>query len=349
MSSSQAEGTTASRPPVGVMFERDVPPELLRERVRLFEDVGLDDVWVVEDLSFAGGIATAATALAATQRLGVGIGILPSMVRNPLFAAMEIAALSRLYPGRVLPGIGHGMQDWMATVGARPQSPLAALEEVLTCVGDLLHGESVTLQGRYVHLDGAQLQFPPWERMQLLAGVRGPRSIRLAGAVCDGVILAEPLSPAYVRWARGLLDEAAAQAGRGRPTVVVYTWLSVGHDARMAYERVLPMLASIPGGLSEPSVRRSLSTLDFGPELIARIDKAADQQELAAALRPEWVDELSVTGTPQECAIAIQRLAQAGADRVVLAPLPDDVDEQATLLGREVLPLLDSASMPRTG
>ena len=349
MSSGQPPATTVSRPPVGVMFERDVPPELLRERVALFEEVGLDDVWVVEDLSFAGGIATAATALAATQRLGVGLGILPSMVRNPLFAAMEIAALSRLYPGRVLPGIGHGMQDWMAAAGARPDSPLAALEEVLTCVGALLQGESVTFQGRYLHLDGVQLQFPPRERMQLLAGVRGPRSIRLAGASCDGVILAEPLAPAYVRWARGLLDAAAVQAGRGRPTIVVYTWLSVGHDARLAYERVLPMLASIPGGLSEPSVRGSLSTLDFGPELIALIDRVTSQQELAASLRPEWVNELSVTGTPQVCANAIRRLAEAGADRVVLAPLPDDVDEQVTLLGREVLPLLDSASTSGTG
>jgi 5,10-methylenetetrahydromethanopterin reductase len=343
VSSSQPPVAMANRPPIGVMFERDVPPELLRQRVRLFEEVGLDDVWVVEDLCFAGGIATAATALAATQRLGVGLGILPAMVRNPLFAAMEIAALARLYPGRVLPGIGHGMQDWMAIAGARPESPLAALKEVLTCVSALLHGETVTVQGRYLHLNGAQLQFPPKERIPLLAGVRGPRSIRLAGAACDGVILAEPLSPAYVRWARELLDEAAAQAGRGRPTIVVYTWLSVAHDAQVAYERVLPMLASIPGGLSEPSVRGSLSALDFGSELIALIDGATSQQQLAASLRPEWVGELSVTGTPQMCANAIRRLANAGADRVVLAPLPDDVDEQVTLLGREVLPLLDLA------
>lgn len=334
-----------SRPAVGVMYERDVPPELLRDRVRLFEEVGLDDVWVVEDLSFAGGIATAATALASTERLQVGIGILPSMVRNPLFAAMELAALSRLYPGRVRPGFGHGMQDWMALVGARPDSPVTALEEVLTSVGDLLRGERVTRDGRYVHLDDVQLQFPPRVAMGLLAGVRGPRSISLAGRVCDGVILAEPLSPEYVHWARGLVDEAAAAAGRPRPTVVAYTWLSVAHDAQVAYERVLPMLASIPGGLSELSVRSSLNTLPFGAELLATINAAADQSALAAALRPEWVDRLSVTGTPADCAHAIERLAAAGADRVVVAPLPDDVDDQVRLLGGEVLPLLDAISV----
>jgi 5,10-methylenetetrahydromethanopterin reductase len=297
-------------------------------------------VWVVEDLSFAGGIATAATALEATRHLRVGLGILPSMVRNPVFAAMELAALSRLHPGRVIGGIGHGMQDWMATAGARPGSPLTALEEVLASVRRLLDGETLTVEGRYVQLQGIKLSFPPRQRIDLLAGVRGPRSISLAGRVCDGVILAEPLSPAYVRWARGLLDEAAARAGRDRPTIVAYTWLSVSDDASLARERVLPMLASVPGGLSEPSVRRSLKTLEFGQDLLAAIDSAADQEALARVLRPEWVDQLSVTGTPSDCAQAIARLAQAGADRIVVAPLPDRIDEQAAALGRDVLPLL---------
>src|SRR5215472_11527429 len=100
-------------PSIGIMHQRDFAPELLRERARRFESLGLGDWWVVEDLTFAGAIATAATVLELTNRITVGLGILPALVRNPLFAAMEIAALTRLHPGRVLPGIGHGMQDWM--------------------------------------------------------------------------------------------------------------------------------------------------------------------------------------------------------------------------------------------
>jgi 5,10-methylenetetrahydromethanopterin reductase len=161
------------------------------------------------------------------------------------------------------------------------------------------------------------------------------------------VILAEPLSAAYVRWARGLLDVAAARAGRDRPTLVAYTWLSVARDAAAARQRVLPMLASMPGGLAESSVRGSLVTLDFGPALMNLIDSAGSQQELAAGLRPEWVSELSVTGTPEDCTKAIRRLAEAGADRVVLVPLPDEVEQQVTLLGREILPLLDATGRPR--
>jgi hypothetical protein len=47
------------------------------------------------------------------------------------------------------------------------------------------------------------------------------------------------------------------------------------------------MLASMLGGLAEPSVRGSLAVLDFGPALTELIDSAASQRELAAGLQPE--------------------------------------------------------------
>jgi 5,10-methylenetetrahydromethanopterin reductase len=64
------------------MFQREIPPEELSERARLCEELGYDDIWVVEDLFFSGGIAQASSALMASDRLGVGIGILPAVVRN---------------------------------------------------------------------------------------------------------------------------------------------------------------------------------------------------------------------------------------------------------------------------
>ena len=335
------------KPSIGMMFQRDVAPELLTERVRQFETLGLDDVWIVEDLFFAGGIASAATALEATDRLTVGIGILPAVVRNPVFAAMELAALMRLHPGRVLPGIGHGMQDWMHSVGARVESPLLALEETLTCIGRLLDGDTVTMTGRYVTVDHAKLAFPPERRPPLLAGVRGPKSVALAGRVADGLVLAEPTSADYVRWARRLFEREAKQAGKA-PTVVTYTWLSIADDASVARDRIRPLLASIPGGLSEPSVRPHVQALEFSAELIRVLEQNTDQDSLGHALRPDWIDQLAVVGTPADCARAITRLSEAGADHVVLVPIPDRIEEQVTLLATTVLPLLAGATTHRS-
>src|SRR4051812_23582991 len=188
------------------MFRCEWAPELLVPFARAVEDLGYDELWIVEDCFFAGAIGSVATALAATRRLRVGIGILPAVLRNPALTAMELAGLARLFPGRVLPGFGHGIADWMRQVGAFPPSQLAALGETIEVVRALLAGDTVTRSGRYVHLDAVRLAHPPATAPPIAAGVRGPRSLRLSGRVADGTILTELSSPGYVRWAREQID-----------------------------------------------------------------------------------------------------------------------------------------------
>jgi len=76
----------------------------------------------------------AAVPLGATERIVVGNGILPAPVRNAAFAAMELATLARLYPGRLHAGIGHGIAEWMRQAGAKPASQLTLLEEMTVAV-----------------------------------------------------------------------------------------------------------------------------------------------------------------------------------------------------------------------
>ena len=57
-----------------------------------------------EDCFKESGIATATAMLAATSRLTVAIGLLPVPLRNVALTAMELATMSRLFPGRVTAG-----------------------------------------------------------------------------------------------------------------------------------------------------------------------------------------------------------------------------------------------------
>ena len=111
---------------------------------------------------------------------------------------MELATLHRLFPGRLLPGIGHGVQDWMAQVGARPASPLTLLREHAEALRRLLDGEEVTVSGRYVHLDRVRLDWPPGPGTPLFVGGTGPRTLELAGEVGDGILLGSELTEAQV-------------------------------------------------------------------------------------------------------------------------------------------------------
>ena len=57
------------------MFDRGRPPEELEPFARDVEATGLDELWVVEDCFWTGGLTSAATALASTTSLTVGLGI----------------------------------------------------------------------------------------------------------------------------------------------------------------------------------------------------------------------------------------------------------------------------------
>ena len=86
---------------LGLVVRPELDPEGLPARARAAEAAGFAELWLWEDCFLAGGIAAAATALAATERIRVGLGIMPAPLRNAAFAAMEAAALARLHPGAV--------------------------------------------------------------------------------------------------------------------------------------------------------------------------------------------------------------------------------------------------------
>ncbi|WP_101783815.1 LLM class flavin-dependent oxidoreductase [Nonomuraea indica] len=208
------------------MFDRDLPPESLVPFARELDGTAVSDLWVVEDLGWTGAISSAATALAVTSRLRVGIGITPAPLRNPMLLAMELANLERLHPGRLAAGIGHGVQSWMRQVGAAVPSPLALLEETITAVRALLRGETVTLHGKAVRLDGVSLVHPPAEPPPVLAGVVSPRSLALSGRVAQGTIVPEGLAPDRIP---PIVEQIAAG---GEHELVAFTFLYVGDDAR---------------------------------------------------------------------------------------------------------------------
>lgn len=193
-------------PRLGFVFTPTMPPERLRPVARAVEAAGLDELWVWEDCFTESGIASAALALGATERITVGIGLLPAPLRNVALTAMELATLERAIPGRLIAGVGHGVQSWMGDVGARVESPVTLLREYASALRRLLDGETVSVDGRYVHLDAVALGWPPQARLPLMIGGSGPVTLALAAELGDGVLLANALTLDEV-------DAAAAIAG----------------------------------------------------------------------------------------------------------------------------------------
>src|SRR6187431_86884 len=84
---------------VGVVFTPTRPPELIRGFVVEAERLGLDEVLFFEDCFRESGMAAAIAALAWTERIRVGIGVLPMPFRNvalrALLAGEEVTVAGR--------------------------------------------------------------------------------------------------------------------------------------------------------------------------------------------------------------------------------------------------------------
>ncbi len=302
---------------LGIMFKREHPPEDLIRLARSAEAAGYDEFWVVEDFEFGSGIAQAAVALASTERMTVGLGIMPAVVRNPVYAAMEVATLARLYPGRFLPGFGHGVADWMRQIGAFPPSQLKALEETVLTVRRLLKGERVDFDGSLIHVHDAKLVFPPAQIPPVSVGVRGEKSLQLAGRCADGTILAEFASPQYVQWAREQIAQGQAEAGRNEAhRVTVFAMAYFDSDTAQALAEAKALVAKT---LYYDDLNTQLKPMG----ILEQVVEMRSRQALEAEIPESWAREFAIVGTPAECRAMIGRYAEAGADSVILVPPPE--------------------------
>jgi alkanesulfonate monooxygenase SsuD/methylene tetrahydromethanopterin reductase-like flavin-dependent oxidoreductase (luciferase family) len=313
-----------SRPAIGVIFHPTFPPETLAGYARRAESAGFDELWLWDDCFLPGAFTSAAIALSATQRLNVGIGLLPVKAYNPLFAAMEITTLARAFPGRFMPGFGHGVDTWMAQIGAAPKPSLKALKETVESVRHLLAGEQVTTHSDQVNLENVQMQMTPETVPALYVGAMREKSLQMAGRVGDGTILTGMSSPAYIRWAMEHIRSGMAEAGRRHHRVVVYLDVKVSSDGIAARGAARRALAD-----RLPWADVQVRTSGIADEVDAFISKHG-REAIARQMPDDWLDAFAVAGTPEHVAAAIQLWAATGVDSIVFQPLngdPDCLDE----------------------
>jgi 5,10-methylenetetrahydromethanopterin reductase len=301
--------------PIGVVAPPGLPAHQFIEFAQRAEALGYDELWIVEDCFHKGGIAQAAVALASTAGIRVGLGILPTGARNAAFASMDLSTLCVLFPDRVIVGIGHGMPNWMRQVGAWPRSPLTLLSEYITAVKSILAGETVTVDGQYVSLSEVGLAAPPSIMPPVYAGVRGPRSLRVSGLVADGTILAEPVTPEYLRAVREQIG-----VPRERHKLAAYNVAAVDESADTARNLARQALSWI----GEADWAPHIAPLPFAPDFVLLRRASPSREAFAAALPSEWVDQLAVVGTPAAAKARLDELAEAGADHLILIPAGAD-------------------------
>src|SRR5262245_45115419 len=297
-----------------------------------------------------------AAAARATERITLGTLLANPINRHPSVTASSIATIDELAPGRVLLGWGVG-DTAVRLAGLRP-ARVKELEESTRLMRALLDGREVEV--------GAErpARLPHHRPVPIWIAAGGPRTLRMAGSVADGVFIRVGTHPANIKKSVDQIRAGAEAAGRDPSKVrigaVFHTVfvedaavaLTMGQSMAAGYYEYSPMLFDGPGlAWSGPDPETLKRDRNVWPDFHHATDLQASGR-VVDFLPPTAAYAFCLHGGP--LAIVDQLLEVIGAapvafDYVCLHPIPtpptpeDPERGYMARVAREILPRVRAA------
>jgi probable F420-dependent oxidoreductase len=307
------------------------PADLLDE-CRDGEALGFGSVFLSERFNVKEAVTLSGAAAAVTTRLGITTGVTNHNTRHPVVTASYATTMHRLTGGRFALGLGRGM-DRMFDAFGLPRITTAQLDDIAGLMRRLWNGEVV------VGHDGPSGKWPVLaldpqfrEDIPLLMSAFGPQSLRLAGRSYDAVLLHTFFTDETLQRCVATVRESAERAGRDPAAVRVWSCYAVIGDwlaPEVRLKKTVGRMATYLQAYGDLMVR----TNDWDPAVLAAfradpfvagfrgaLDATATTAELehvATLIPAEWL-AAAATGTPEQCAAAVLRQLELGADSVIL-------------------------------
>jgi F420-dependent oxidoreductase-like protein len=228
-------------------------PQQLVQRIGELEAVGLDACWMGQ-LFGVDTLTLYALAGSQTETIELGTAVIPIYARHPLVLASQALTTQAVTGNRLVLGLGSSHAALIRdTMGLEYARPAAYLREYLTVLRPALDGEAVEHRGELLRVTTGALGRTGVSgacRVPVVVGTFSPHSLRVAGELADGVmtwlagpnVIREQVVPAVA--------DAAAEAGRPPPRVVVGLPIAVTDDVegeRAVVERTLGAVRALPG------------------------------------------------------------------------------------------------------
>ncbi len=313
-----------------------------RALLRTAERAGFCYVWFA-DSHLIWQEVTPYLSLAALESPSLRFGPLVTnpVTRHPTVVASSLATLNELSDGRAILGLGRG-DSAVRTLGLSPMR-VTEFRTVSLQMRALCRGETVDFHGTPVCF--------PWltRPVPLFIAAYGPKVLRLAGEIADGVIL-QIAEPEVIRWALQYLRQGAIQAEReiGPDEIIVAAPSYISDDPAHALARVraYPAVVSnhIRDLLRQYPASSLPSTLLQDIEVIQNYDYQHHGQPdapYAQAVSYQLAARFTIIGTVTDCQTKIAQLAACGVTQICL--YLNVVEEEAqldflTTYGREIIP-----------
>ncbi len=350
-------------PKIGIIFKSYEPLSAVTEYARLTDELNLSGgFWLAEAYHWfrnygheaRGVMVTLATAVHATKRVPIGLGIGSPYIRHPTIYAAESCALDELSNGQFIMGMGAGKVGInYLEVDQKKQSPVKTHREAIEIFRRVVRGEAFSFEGEI--FSSTMPAIAPERRFHRDAipayiGGTGPFMQKLAGEIADGLLLPGLASPGFVKYALGNLRLGFEKANRIQPRDFPLGGVilcSVSRDGKKAKDAARPYAATyivnkIRNIQNDDILARSGITNEELAPMRARI--AAGNEDLVDLVTDAIMRRFTVVaGAPSEAAEILQELVDAGMNLPLMEVVGADKAanlETINLVGTEIIPRL---------
>ncbi len=290
--------------------------------------VFLSEKWESKEIGSAMGALSQVT-----ERVRLVTGLTHFGTRHPLVLAGMSATMQKLSSGRFVLGFGRSVPAKFRRLGI-PVLNNAAMADYVGILRKLWTGETINYRGPVGEFPEMKLALPCSEPPPIIIGAIGPKTLALAGAHFDGVVLHPFLTPEGAARSVKIVRNAAMEAGRDPTIIKIYATVVTVLDGVSQAERaevlearavsyfmhreVGSVLIDMNGwdrGPMERLIEAGLADADFAAGNFAR-----SREHLARAvdmLPPWWLTSSAAVGDARACVARLGEYLDAGADELL--------------------------------
>jgi 5,10-methylenetetrahydromethanopterin reductase len=314
------------------------------DRAKRAETLGFEAIFFADSqMNNADPYQVMAMCAVNTKKIRLGTAVTNMVYRDPTITANSFATLNEISEGRAIIGLGTG--DGPVYSLGRTATTLVDFEKGLRVIRDLLFDRGVQVARTKERASGGRVTLKIGKRpVPIYISAEGPKTLRVAGRVCDGVILGTGFDLDVLEWAEVRIAEGAKEGGRDLAEIDIMPagMIYVDDDGALARKRVRSRMANrahhnfrftmetVPES-EAAGVKRFMEGFDMSKPIEERVDPNLVTDYL--------LQRFTIAGTPQQCAARVKQLESVGIQRILLTPPNADYEETMEAWGRRVIPL----------
>ena len=327
----------------GVTVLPDPPHTRFLELMQLAEQNGFEYGWTYDShILWHDGYPLLTLLATQTEKLKFGHCVTNPGTREPTVTASSYATLHAISGGRAVLGIGRG-DSARRVIGYQPVK-MAEFESSCRMIKDLMNGRSVEWNGKELELEWAKDR----PRIPMYIAAYGPRALRVAGRVADGVII-QLADPVIIAWIMEQTRSAAEEAGRDPSELecLVCAPSIVTEDMPEARDAVRWFPAMVSNHVMD-LIERYGENSDEIPAALTDYVKARkfydySEHSRVGARHGEFVtdeicDRFCVLGTAEQITSKLRELEAIGVDQFDIYLMTKGQDETLAAYGEQIIP-----------